>query len=220
MQNELKQQVAKSALAYVPKDEIIGVGTGSTVDYFIRELATMRHDIAGAVASSERSKKLLEEVGIEVLDINSAPNIAVYIDGADEVERSGYCIKGGGGALTREKIVAAIANKFICIVDDSKVVDVLGRDFPVAIEVLAEARSHVGRDCVAMGANPVYREGFVTDSGHIILDVYGLNFSDIKALDSNLNAIVGVVCHGLFVAERPDTILVASSAGVTAFAAT
>ena len=212
MQDDLKVAAAKAAMSYVTGGAVVGVGTGSTVNFFIAELAKIKHDIDGAVASSLATKKLLQDYGIPVLDANTVANIPVYIDGADEVIASGYCLKGGGGALTQEKIVAAIAAKFICIVDDSKMVQVLNA--AVAIEVIPAARSYVGRKIVALGGSPVYREGFTTDNGNIILDVYGLDLTDIYAVDTKLNNITGVVCHGIFVAEKPQVVLVAAASGV------
>tara|TARA_B110000459_G_C16622251_1_gene502483 strand:+ start:2801 stop:3463 length:663 start_codon:yes stop_codon:yes gene_type:complete len=214
MQDDLKIAAAKAAISYVEEGSVVGVGTGSTVNFFIAELANIKHDIDGAVASSKATKKLLLDFGIPVLDTNSQPDIPVYIDGADEVIRSGYCLKGGGGALTQEKIVAAIAKKFICIVDEAKMVSVLGNQAAVSIEVMPEARSYVGRQVIAIGGTPVYREGFITDNGNIILDVYGLDLTDIHAVDVRLNNITGLVCHGIFVAEKPATILVAGAGGV------
>lgn len=205
-----KQQAAKKALDYIQTDTIVGIGTGSTVDFFIEELVAIKHDLAGVVASSNRSKEKLLQHGFDVLDINSASHIDVYVDGADEVTHAGYAIKGGGGAQTLEKLVASISKSFICIVDESKLVDRLGVEFPLALEVLPYARSYVGRECVKLGANPVYRDGFVTDCGNIILDVYGLNYSDLSELNNILNNIVGVVGHGLFIKEKADKILVAS----------
>jgi len=210
----LKQQVAQAVIPYIEPDSVIGVGTGSTVDTFIAALSASSVQIAGAVASSQRSQRLLEKAGIEIIDPNVAPPLPLYIDGADEVDPAGYCIKGGGGAMTLEKVVAAIAERFICIVDASKCVAQLGRDFPIAIEVLPAARSLVGRACVRLGGNPVYRSGFVTDSGNMIIDVFGLDTTDIFALDQALHAVPGVVGHGLFVAQRPHTILIAQASGV------
>lgn len=210
----LKSAVAKAAISYVEPDSILGVGTGSTVDAFITALAASPIRIAGAVVSSKRSQRLLEQVGIDILDANMAPPLSLYIDGADEVDPSGYCLKGGGGAMTLEKVVAAIADHFICIVDASKCVAQLGRDFPIAIEVLPAARSLVGRACVRLGGNPVYRSGFMTDSGNLIIDVFGLDTTDIFTLDQTLHAIPGVVGHGLFVAQRPHTILIAQESGI------
>ena len=215
MNEILKRQVAQHALKYIKHGDIVGVGTGSTVNFFIDQLVQIKNDIEGVVASSEVSKSLLLNAGIRVFDANAVAEISVYIDGADEVDKRGYCIKGGGGALTREKILAALANNFVCIVDQSKIVPILGANFPVAIEVLAEARSYVARACVTLGGNPVYREGFTTDNGNIIIDVYGLDLSDITTIDAELNNIVGVVCHGVFVAQCPDKILVASSTGTS-----
>ena len=205
-----KQQAAKKALDYIKTDTIVGIGTGSTVDFFIEELVAIKNDLAGVVASSNRSKEKLLQHGFDVLDINSASHIDVYVDGADEVTHAGYAIKGGGGAQTLEKLGASISKSFICIVDESKLVDRLGVEFPLALEVLPDARSYVGRECVKLGANPVYRDGLVTDCGNIILDVYGLNYSDLSELNVILNNIVGVVGHGLFIKEKADKIIVAS----------
>jgi ribose 5-phosphate isomerase A len=215
IQDQKKQLVAKKALKFITPDTIVGVGTGSTVDFFIKELSALKNEISAVVASSLRTKLQLQEHGFEVIDINNAPSIDVYIDGADEVTILGYCIKGGGGAQTKEKIVAAIANKFICIVDESKLVEKLGAEFPLAIEVLPDARSYVGRECLKLGGNPVYRDGFETDSGNIILDIYGLDYTDLGRLDAELNSIVGVVCHGLFYSQRANTILVATDNDVS-----
>lgn len=210
MQDDLKLKAAKAALKYIVEGKVVGVGTGSTVNYFIAELAKMKHDIDGAVASSKATRDLLVANGIPVLDANAASSIPVYVDGADEVIASGYCLKGGGGALTQEKIVAAIADKFVCIVDESKLVPVLGSKAAVSIEVIPAARSYVGRKLAALGGTPVYREGFITDNGNVILDAYGLDLTDIHAIDATLNNITGVVCHGIFVAEKPQVILVAT----------
>ena len=207
----LKQKAAQAALEYIPEGEVLGIGTGSTVDYFIDALRDRVATIPAVVVSSERSKIRCQNMGLTVLPATSVDHIALYVDGADEVDNRGYCIKGGGGALTQEKIVAAIAQQFVCIVDAEKWVPVLGANFPIALEVIPSARSLVGRTVVGMGGNPVYREGFVTDNGNIIIDVYGLSCADVSSLDKKLNQTVGVVCHGLFVAERPDIVLIGKS---------
>ena len=211
-QHAQKQAAAKAALQYIEDDMILGVGTGSTVNCLIELLPTVR--LAGAVASSQVTEDKLRALGIDIVDLNFAGTLDVYIDGADEVNADLQLIKGGGGALTREKIVAAASNKFICMVDASKSVEVLGRAFPVPIEVLPQARSYVARQLVQLGGDPVYREDFVTDYGNVILDTYDLDVSDPIALEQQLNNIVGVVCNGIFAANQADVLLKASSAGV------
>ncbi len=212
----MKKAVAEAALSYIQDDTIIGVGTGSTANYFIDALATVKHRINGAVASSEATADRLKSHGIEVLDLNSVDNISVYVDGADESNKVLHLIKGGGGALTREKIVAAVAERFICIVDESKVVSELG-EFPLPIEVIPMARSYVARELVKLGGDPVYRTGFITDNGNIILDVFGLKISEPVALEKKLNNIVGVVTNGLFAIRHADVLLVGSENGVETF---
>ncbi len=212
-QDELKRSAAKAAIAHVPENAVIGVGTGSTVDFFIAELAAMKGRIEGAVSSSEGSSAKLKAAGVRVIDLNSVDEVAVYVDGADEIDARMRMIKGGGGALTREKIVAAVATRFVCIVDEKKLVDTLGR-FPLPIEVLPIARSHVGRQVARMGGQPSLRTGFVTDNGNLILDVHGLKMDDPAALESELNQIAGVVCNGLFARRPADIALVASAGGV------
>lgn len=208
----LKQAAAQAALEYV-KDGIIGVGTGSTVNYFIDTLATLKGKFEGAVSSSEETTKRLKAHGIAVLDLNAVGQIPVYIDGADEINPHLQLIKGGGGALTREKILASAARQFICIADQSKYVAMLGQ-FPLAIEVIPMARSYVARQLVKLGGTPSYREHFVTDNGNVILDIYNLSFTDPIALEQTINHIAGVVAHGLF-AERPaDVVLLADEQGV------
>jgi ribose 5-phosphate isomerase A len=216
-QDELKRAAAKAAMAYVPENAVIGVGTGSTVDFFIAELAAMKGRIEGAVSSSEGSSAKLKAAGIRVIDLNSVDEVAVYVDGADEIDARMRMIKGGGGALTREKIVAAVATRFVCIVDEKKLVGTLGR-FPLPIEVLPIARSHVGRQVARMGGQPSLRAGFVTDNGNLILDVHGLKMHDPVALESELNQIAGVVCNGLFARRPADIALVASAGGVRTLA--
>ena len=213
-QDEMKQAVARAALEYVEADTIIGIGTGSTANYFIDYLAEIKNSIAGTVASSEASAERLRKHGIEVLDLNEVGEISVYVDGADETNHQSHLIKGGGGALTREKIVAAVAKKFVCIVDSTKVVDTLG-GFPLPVEVIPMARSYVGRKLVALGGEPVYREGFVTDNGNVILDVHGLQIGNPLELEQTLNNITGVVTNGLFAMRAADVVLVGSESGVT-----
>ncbi|SCZ60885.1 ribose-5-phosphate isomerase RpiA [Thiohalomonas denitrificans] len=212
-QDEMKKAVAKAALEYVQADTIVGVGTGSTANHFIDYLAGIKHKINGTVASSKASADRLKSHGIEVMDLNMVDEIAVYVDGADETNRYGQLVKGGGGALTREKIVAAASRQFVCIVDESKVVDVLGT-FPLPIEVIPMARSLVARQVVKMGGEPVYREGFVTDNGNIILDVHGLQIMEPAKLEQELNNIVGVVTNGLFARDPADVVLMGTPDGV------
>ena len=211
-QQAQKQAAAKAALSYIEDDMILGVGTGSTVNCLIELLPTLK--LSGAVASSQVTEDRLRALGIEIVDLNFAGTLDLYIDGADEVNAQLQLIKGGGGALTREKIVAAASNKFICMVDASKSVDILGRDFPVPIEVLPQARSYVARELVRLGGEPVYREDFITDYGNVILDTYDLDVSDPIALEKTLNNIVGVVCNGIFAANQADILLKAGSHGV------
>lgn len=215
-----KQACAKAVLPYIDDNIILGVGTGSTVNCLIEILAQTK--IKGAVVSSQASQKRLEAIGIEIFDLNQVGRLDLYIDGADEISTQGVMIKGGGGALTREKIVAAASDRFICLADDSKWVDNLGR-FPVAIEVLSQARSYVARQLVQIGGTPVYREGFVTDYGNVILDTFDLFDTaffkdilkgDILALESHLNNIVGVVCHGIFAVQSANLLLKAGENGV------
>ena len=212
-QDELKQAVARAALAYVVEGKIVGVGTGSTARLFIEALAGMKDKIAGAVASSEDTKQRLERHGIKVFDLNDVDDIPVYIDGADEINVEMHMIKGGGGALTREKIVSAVAKKFICIVDGSKLVDVLGK-FPLPVEVIPMARAHVSRELTQLGGTPVVREGFVTDNGNLILDVKCLQILDPVDLETRINQIAGVVTNGLFACRPADVCLLGTSSGV------
>jgi len=212
-QQAQKQAAAKAALNYVEDGMILGVGTGSTVNCLIELLPTVK--LAGAVASSQVTEDKLRALGIEIVDLNFAGTLDIYIDGADEVNENLQLIKGGGGALTREKIVAAASNKFICMVDESKSVEILGREFPVPIEVLPQARSYVARQLAQLGGEPVYREGFVTDYGNVILDTYDLDVSNPIELEKTLNNIVGVVCNGIFAANQADVLLKAGSDGVT-----
>ncbi len=212
-QDDLKRAAAEAALDYIEPGSIVGVGTGSTVNYFIDALARVKHKIEATVSSSEASTERLKAHGILVEDLNMVDELAVYVDGADEVTRHMHMIKGGGGALTREKIVAAVADKFVCIVDESKLVDMLGR-FPLPIEVIPMARSYVARELVKLGGQPVYREGFVTDNGNIILDVHNLEILDPPALEAELNQIVGVVTNGLFARRGADVVLLGTEQGV------
>jgi len=208
-----KRHAAEAAVDYLRDGMIVGVGTGSTVNHFIKALASWRNRIAGAVSSSEASTRLLRESGIEVLDLNAAGSLEIYVDGADESTRHLQLIKGGGGALTREKIVAEASRQFVCIVDDSKLVDVLGR-FPLPVEVIPMARSLVARRLVGMGGQPVWREGVITDNGNLILDVHNLEILDPAALETEINQIPGVVTVGLFARRPADVLIVASDAGV------
>lgn len=213
-QDELKQQVAKAAVEYV-KDGIIGVGTGSTANFFIEELAKVKHKIDGAVASSEATAQRLRGHGIKVFDMNEVDSLDIYVDGADEITEHMHMLKGGGGALTREKIVAAVAKKFICICDESKYVPVLGK-FPLPIEVLPMARSQVARALVKLGGQPQLRN-FTTDNGNVILDVHGLTISNPIKMEADINQIVGVVTNGLFAARPADILLLATKDGVKTY---
>ncbi len=206
-QDELKQKVAQAALEYVKGVGIIGVGTGSTVKHFINYLADIKGDIEGAVSSSEMSTAQLKEVGIPVLDLNSVGTLDVYVDGADEVTPHKHMVKGGGGALTREKIIAAASKKFICIVDESKCVDVLGK-FPLPVEVIPMARSYVARELVKLGGQPVWRENVITDNHNMILDVHNLDIIDPIKLEQIINNITGVVTVGIFAMRPADVVLV------------
>ncbi|MDO6441325.1 MULTISPECIES: ribose-5-phosphate isomerase RpiA [unclassified Marinobacter] len=216
-QDELKKAVAKAAVDYIAprleRDSIIGVGTGSTANFFIDMLADLKTEFDGAVASSEATAERLKSHGIPVYDLNSAGELEFYVDGADETNEHLELIKGGGGALTREKIVAEVAKTFICIADESKKVDLLG-EFPLPVEVLPMARSHVGREIVKLGGDPVYRDGFTTDNGNIILDIYNLDISRPIQVEERLNNIVGVVTNGLFARRPADLLLLGTSNGV------
>ena len=216
-QNALKQAAAKAAIAFVPHDTIIGVGTGSTVNFFIAELARIASRIKGAVSSSDASSRLLREARIEVLELNDAGPLSVYVDGADEISPRLHMIKGGGAALTREKIVAAASDKFVCIADQSKLVDVLGT-FPLPVEVIPMARSYVARELVVMGGHPEWRmrdgKGVVTDNGNWILDVHGMSITNPIEIETALNQIAGVVTNGLFARRGADIALLASADGV------
>jgi ribose 5-phosphate isomerase A len=211
--DEKKQAVAIAALDYIEEGTILGIGTGSTANYFIDALAGKKHLIEGTVASSEASADRLKSHGIPVYDLNSVDFISVYIDGADEIDHDLNLIKGGGGALTREKIVASVAEKFVCIADDSKLVDVLGA-FPLPVEVIPMARSAVARALVKLGGDPAHRTSFVTDNGNIILDTHNLKITEPLALEEAINNIVGVVCNGIFAQQKADVALLGSDTGV------
>ena len=215
-QDEKKRAVARAALDYVPAGEVIGVGTGTTANRFIAVLEEIRHRIDGAVASSDASAALLEAAGIRVLDLNSVATLAVYVDGADEATRARQLIKGGGGALAREKLTAEVSERFVCIVDESKLVRRLGR-VPLPLEVLPAARAHVAREMVKRNARPVLRESFRTDNGNPILDVHDLDLSAPAALESELNQIPGTVANGIFARRPADVLLVADEKGVRRF---
>lgn len=216
-QDELKQAVAQAAADYVaqtaPAGSIIGVGTGSTANFFIDALAPLKDKYKGAVASSEATRKRLEGHGISVFDLNDVSDIPVYVDGADEIDAGLNMIKGGGGALTREKIVAAVAREFVCICDASKLVDTMGK-FPLPVEVIPMARAHVARELAKLGGRPVERAGFVTDNGNVILDVHGLCIADPKGLEAQINQITGVVTNGLFAVRPANLLLLGTADGV------
>ena len=212
-QDELKKAVARAALEHVVPGKVLGVGSGSTANFFIDALAAIRHTIPGTVASSEKTAERLRSHGIAVLELNDVDDIPVYVDGADEIDPGLAMIKGGGGALTREKIVAAVARRFVCIADASKQVATLGR-FPLPVEVIPMARAQVSRALAALGGRPVLRDGFVTDNGNVILDVHGLSIRDPAALEAEIDAIVGVVTVGLFARRGADLLLVATQSGV------
>ncbi|PIP80194.1 MAG: ribose 5-phosphate isomerase A [Gammaproteobacteria bacterium CG22_combo_CG10-13_8_21_14_all_40_8] len=215
-QDQQKKAAAEAAVKFIDDDSIVGVGTGSTANYFIDALAKQKHRIQGAVASSEATATRLRKHGIEVFDLNSISNLSVYVDGADESNKMLHLIKGGGGALTREKIVAAVAEKFICIADESKLVSQLGH-FPLPVEVIPMARSYVARELVKLGGDPVYRVGFTTDNGNVILDVHNLKISEPVAMEKKINEIVGVVTNGLFAARHADILILGTKEGVKSF---
>ena len=217
-QDELKQAVARAALDYVVEGKLVGVGTGSTARLFIEALAGMKDRITGAVASSEDTQRRLEGHGIKVFDLNDITELPVYIDGADEINVEMHMIKGGGGALTREKIVSAVAKKFVCIVDGSKLVEVLGK-FPLPVEVIPMARAHVARELSRLDGIPVVREGFITDNGNLILDVKGLQIVDPVDLETRINQIAGVVSCGLFAHRPADVCLIGTGNGVQTLSA-
>ena len=213
-QDEMKLEVARAAIKYVVPNSIIGVGTGSTANFFIDELATIKDSISGTVASSVATSERLQSHGIEVIDLTNVKEISVYIDGADESDRALNLIKGGGGALTREKIVAAVADKFICIADESKLVSVMG-NFPLPVEVIPMSVSYVKKQISkSIGGSPIIREGFTTDNGNLILDVHGLKIENPKTLENKLNNIVGVVTNGLFANRGADILLLGTPNGV------
>jgi len=216
-QDTKKQRAATAALDYLGDGVVVGVGTGSTVNFFIDGLAAVRQRIAGAVSSSVASTRRLEAQGIPVLDLNDAGELELYVDGADEATRGLHLIKGGGGALTREKIVAAASRRFVCIVDEQKLVEHLGR-FPLPVEVIPMARAHVARELVRLGGEPVWREAFVTDNGNHILDVRNLSIPDPVALEGEINQIAGVVTVGLFARRPADVLLVGTAEGVVTLA--
>lgn len=215
-QDQQKKAAAQAAMAYVKDHSVIGVGTGSTVDFFIELLADIKGQIDVAVPSSVESEKRLKAIGIQTQDLNYVGTVPVYIDGADEFNAHKMLVKGGGGALTREKIVAAASDQYVCIADSSKQVDVLGK-FPLSVEVIPMARGYVARQIVKLGGDPEYREGFVTDNGNIILDVHALNIVDPLKLEVQLNNIVGVVTNGLFAHRGADVILMGTDSGVKTF---
>ena len=212
-QDELKQAVAREAIKYVVDDEVIGVGSGSTANFFIDELAKVKNRFAGAVASSQKTAERLKRHGIRLFDLNGVNELPVYIDGADEITEHLAMIKGGGGALTREKIVAAVAKKFVCIADESKLVPVLGK-FPLPVEVIPMARAYVARQMVKLGGQPKLREGFTTDNGNIVLDLWGLTILDPMGLESTINNISGVVTNGLFARRGANVLLLGTKSGV------
>jgi len=213
IQDELKKSVAAAALGFVEAGQVLGVGTGSTVDFFVDALAVAGIRVPAAVSSSERTSRKLEALGIRVLDLNEVEEIPVYIDGADEIDYGFAMIKGGGAALTREKIVAAVTRRFVCIADESKRVAMLG-GFPLPVEVIPMARNHVARELAKLGGTPKWREGVVTDNGNVILDVHGLAIRDPVALEARIDQIVGVVTNGLFAARGADVLLLGGRAGV------
>ncbi|OGA00946.1 MAG: ribose 5-phosphate isomerase A [Betaproteobacteria bacterium RIFCSPLOWO2_02_67_12] len=214
-QDELKALVAREALKHVVEDAVVGVGSGSTVNHFIDALAAIKGRIEGAVAASEASAERLRKHGIRVFDLNAVDELPVYVDGADEITEHLHMIKGGGGALTREKIVAAVARKFVCIGDASKLVGVLGK-FPLPVEVIPMARSHAGRELRKLGAHPVLRENYKTDNGNLVIDCHGLTIVDPPRLEADLNNIAGVVTNGIFARRPADLLLLATPAGVQA----
>jgi len=212
-QDEQKRAAASAAIEYIPVGCIVGVGTGSTANYFIDELANIKQKIEGAVASSDATAQRLKGHGIEVHDLNNIADLPVYVDGADEITENLHMIKGGGGALTREKIVAAVARKFICIADQSKLVNILG-SFPLPIEVIPMARSYVAREIVLLGGHPALRQGFTTDNGNVILDVHGLQIMNPVELEAKLNQIAGIVTNGLFARRPANTLLLGTDKGM------
>jgi len=216
-QDQQKQLAAREAIKYVVDDAYLGVGSGSTANFFIDELAKVKGRIKGAVASSVRTAERLKSYGIRVVELTDVDELPVYVDGADEVTEHGAMIKGGGGALTREKIAAAVARKFVCIADESKLVPVLG-EFPLPVEVIPMARSHVAREMVKLGGRPELRQNFVTDNGNVILDVRGLSILNPAELEATINNVVGVVANGLFARRGADVLLLGTKSGVKTFA--
>ncbi len=212
-QDELKKKVADEAIKLIVENEVVGVGSGSTVNFFIDALAAIKGRIEGAVAASEASAERLKRHGIRVFDLNVVDAVPVYFDGADEITEHLHMIKGGGGALTREKIIAAVAQRFVCICDESKLVPVLGK-FPLPVEVIPMARSHVGRELRKLGANPALRENYRTDNGNLILDCHGMTILDPPALETQLNQIAGVVTNGIFARRPADLLLLGTAQGV------
>ena len=212
-QDQQKRRVAEAALDFIESGEILGVGTGSTVNFFIDALAKIKGKIEGVVSSSDASTERLQAIGLEVLDLNRTGDLSLYVDGADEVTKNLHLIKGGGGALTREKIVASASRRFVCIVDESKVSPYLG-SFPLPVEVIPMAQSLVARKLIKMGGQPELRAGFTTDNGNVILDVKGLDLTDPRSMESNVNLLAGVVDNGLFAARPADVLLVGSAIGV------
>ena len=216
-QDEQKRAAAETAIQYIPENCIVGVGTGSTANYFIDELARIKHKIEGAVASSEATSRRLKAHGIKVFDLNDVDSLNVYVDGADEINRDLQMIKGGGGALTREKIVAAVAKTFICMADQSKFVQILGM-FPLPVEIIPMARGHIAREIMRLGGQPVLRENFITDNGNIIMDVRGLHILHPTELEATLDQITGVVTNGLFARRGADVLLLGTDQGVQTIA--
>ena len=212
-QDEAKRAVAQAALKYVQPGELLGVGTGSTVNFFIEALASIKHDIPGAVSSSHASTERLKKIGIPVIELNTAGTLSIYVDGADEADAHLRLIKGGGGALTREKIIAAASRTFVCIADESKLVPMLGK-FPLPVEVIPMARSYVARELVKLGGSPQLREGFVTDNGGVILDVFGWSIVDPLKLEVDIGLLAGVISVGLFARRPADVLLLGGPAGV------
>lgn len=216
-QDELKQAVAREAIKHVVEDAVVGVGTGSTANFFIDELAKIKNRISGAVASSDRSAERLKGYGIRLFDLNSVNELPVYVDGADEITEHLAMIKGGGGALTREKIIAAAAKRFVCIADESKLVPVLGK-FPLPVEVIPMARAYVARQMVKLGGRPELRENFITDNGNVVLDVRGLSILNPVELETAINNVAGVVTNGLFARRGADVLLLGTKTGVRTIA--
>ena len=210
---QLKKQLAQAAIEKIPKDEVIGVGSGSTIRYFIEALAPLKHQITGAVASSEETERLLKKHGIPIIELNHVDRLPLYVDSADQFNRHRYLTKGGGGALTREKIIAQASDHFLCIVDHTKATDVLG-GYPIAIEVLPMARSYIARAITRLKGTPVYRSGFITDNKNIILDVHQWHILNPPELETTLNQLPGIVATGLFTLRPPDQILIASPTGI------